>query len=181
MPELEFSLISPKISEKLGWLVDYELDIIRWHQMIVLTRSLETQLKQSGFNSQSLEYFQQQNNFRFVESSLQDFQHQIFDYVATESNKIKNKGNFLATSDVIESLFGKYKQFSARCPFKEMGLMLLIICLSTMNLTANVVKNALETISFSDVEAWLAEVFGQSTLSKRKTLFSLENNDINTA
>jgi len=50
--------------------------------------------------------------------------------------------------------------------------MLLTICLSTMNLTNTLVKDALEAISFADVQQWLAEVFGQSTLSKRKTLFS---------
>jgi len=76
---------------------------------------------------------------------------------------------------------GKYKQFSARCPFKEMGQMLLTMCLSTMNLTNTVVKNALEAISFADVEAWLAEVFGQSMLSKRKTLFSELVDDTKTA
>ena len=58
-----------------------------------------------------------------------------------------------------------------------MGQMLLTIGLSTMNLTHAVVKKALETISFADVEAWSSEVFGQSTLSKRKTLFSAEVND----
>jgi len=67
---------------------------------------------------------------------------------------------------------GKYKNFSTRCPFKEMGQMLLTICISTMNLTANVIKDALETISFEDVEVWLEEVFGQSMLSKRRALFS---------
>ena len=59
--------------------------------------------------------------------------------------------------------------------------MLLTICLSTMNLTNTVVKNALEAISFADVQAWLAEVFGQSMLSKRKTLFSELINDTETA
>jgi hypothetical protein len=173
MPDIEPSLIYPKIIEKLGWLVDYESDLILWNQMVTLTRGIETQLKPLGLNHQSLDYFSQ-NKFAFVDSSVQDFQQQIFDYVAAQCSKIKDKRTFLATSDVIESLFGKYKQFSARCPFKQMGQMLLTICLSTMNLTTTVVKNALETISFSDVEVWLAEVFGQSTLSKRKTLFSAQ-------
>lgn len=53
-----------------------------------------------------------------------------------------------------------------------MGQMLLTICLSTIELTTDTVKNALETISFSEVEEWLLEVFGQSMLSKRRTLFS---------
>ncbi|MGJ5633185.1 hypothetical protein [Nostoc sp. CALU 1950] len=180
MPDIEHKLIYPKIIEKLGWLADYEADLIHWNQMVAMTRSLETQLKQLGLNSQSLEYFQQ-NKFEFVNSSLQDFQQQIFDYVTNQCLQIKDKETFLATSDVIESLFGKYKQFSARCPIKEMGQMLLTICLSTMNLTTSVIKNALENISFTDVEEWLSEVFGQSMLSKRKTLFSANTNDTETA
>lgn len=62
-----------------------------------------------------------------------------------------------------------------------MGQMLLTICLSTMNLTTNFVKHALSTVSFADVEAWLAEVFGQSMLSKRKTLFSADADDTKNA
>jgi hypothetical protein len=95
-------------------------------------------------------------------------------YVIIQSNKFKELDTYLATSDVIESLFGKYKQFSSRCPLKEIGQTILTICLSTMNLTTNIIKNALETTTFVDVEDWKTEVFGLSMLSKRKTLFSLE-------
>lgn len=163
-------MIKKKIIDKLGWLVDYQSELVRWHQMTVLTRTLETQLKKLGINQQSLTNFEK-NKFEF-DSELLNFQQRICDYLVTQSSDIPDEKTFLATSDVIESLFGKYKQFSARCPFKEMGQMLLTMCLSTMNLTNTVVKNALEAISFADVEAWLAEVFGQSMLSKRKTLFS---------
>jgi hypothetical protein len=165
------SVINKKLIDKLGWLVDYQSELIRWHQMTVLTRTLETQLKKSGINQQSLTFFQE-NEFEFAEVELLNFQQNICDYIVTQSSHIKSGKSFLATSDVIESLFGKYKYFSARCPFKEMGQMLLTICLSTMNLTNTVVKDALESTSFAEVEAWLDEVFGQSTLSKRKTLFS---------
>ena len=115
-----------------------------------------------------------------MNNSLVDFQQQILDYVSNQCEQIKNKKSFLATSDVIESLFGKYKQFSARCPLKEMGQMLLTICLSTMKLTKVEEKKALETISFADVEQWLGEVFGKSMLSKRKSLFSVKIEDTKT-
>lgn len=169
----EPSVINKKLIDKLGWLVDYQPELIRWHQMTVLTRTLESQLKEQGINQQSLTIFEK-NKFE-LDSELLNFQQYVCDYVVEQSSHIKSEKTFLATSDVIESIFGKYKYFSARCPFKEMGQMLLTICLSTMNLTNAVVKNALEEISFADVEAWLAEVFGQSTLSKRKTLFSEEH------
>lgn len=179
IPDAEPSTITQKIRDKLGWLADYELDVMKWHQMVSLTRSFEAQLKQSGISHQSLDYFED-NQSVFLDTYLVDFQQDIFDYLAVQCNKIKGQGTFLATSDVIESLFGKYKHFSARCPVKEMGQMLLTICLSTIDLTTAVVKNALSTISFADVEAWLDEVFGQSTLSKRKTLFSADRQDTKT-
>ena len=115
-----------------------------------------------------------------MNNSLVDFQQQILDYVSNQCEQIKSEKSFLATSDVIESLFGKYKQFSARCPLKEMGQMLLTICLSTMKLTKVEEKKALETISFADVEQWLGEVFGKSMLSKRKSLFSVKIEDTKT-
>jgi hypothetical protein len=50
-----------------------------------------------------------------------------------------------------------------------------------MNLTTELIKDALETISFGDVEGWLTEVFGSSTLSKRKVLFSTGRGGTKTA
>jgi hypothetical protein len=50
-----------------------------------------------------------------------------------------------------------------------------------MDLTTNLIKDALETISFVDVEDWLTEVFGRSTLSKRKFLFSSDRYDTKSA
>ncbi len=78
----------------------------------------------------------------------------------------------LATSDVLESLFGRYKHFSQRCPLKELRSLLLTIPLSTVNLTNQFIQEALTTISSSDLSQWVNQTFGQSLLSKRKYLFS---------
>ena len=77
----------------------------------------------------------------------------------------------LTTTDVLESLFGKYKYFSSRCPLKDLRQMILTIPLSTINFTKDIVKTALETIRGIELEEWVHQVFGQSMLSKRKTLF----------
>jgi hypothetical protein len=171
MPEYDHSLMTKKIIDKLGWLTGYELELIKWNQMLLLTRSVETHLKQAGISRQSPNHFEKERVI-FSDLNIENFQQHIFHYLNVQSEKFKTGGTFLGTSDVIESLFGKYKQFSARCPLKEMGQMLLTICLSTMNLTTALIKEALETISFVDVEDWLTEVFGRSTLSKRKELFN---------
>ena len=168
-PNIEPIVIENKFIEKLGWLVTYQSELIRWNEMTVLTRTLEGQLKKLGINQDSLTYFQ--NNCLSPDSSLHNFKQKILDYLTTQISQINSDKTFLATSDVIESLFGKYKEFSRRCPVRQMGQMILTISLSTMNLTTDIIKNALETIRFIDVEIWLNKVFGQSMLSKRKTLF----------
>jgi hypothetical protein len=175
-PVAERALIAEKMIDKLGWLTSYELDLVKWNKMLGLTRSVETYLKQSGISSGSPSYFEQ-NLAVFSDSYLQDFQQHILNYLTVQSNRFKEPSTFLASSDVIESLFGKYKHFSSRCPLKEIGQTILTICLSTIDLTTTVIKNALETISFVDIEEWKTAVFGRSTLSKRKTLFSLEHKD----
>lgn len=171
--------IVEKMIDKLGWLTSYELDLVKWNKMLLLTRSVETHLKQLGISDESPSYFEQ-NLAVFSDTYFQDFQQKILNFLTVQSNKFKESGTFLATSDVIESLFGKYKQFSSRCPLKEIGQTILTICLSTIDLTTTFIKNALETVSFLDVEEWKTEVFGRSTLSKRQILFSTEHEDTKT-
>ncbi len=170
-PNIELKLLKQKLDDKFGWLAEYEDDIIMWDEMVEMTRALETYLKTNGINQQSL------TNFEFLMSCLNfnvnsDFKQKILDYLLNESSKIPPLTTFLATSDVIESLFGKYKQFSSRSPIQQIGQTVLSICLCTMNLTTSVVKEALETIRYLDLEAWSSQVFGQSMLSQRRIVFS---------
>ena len=69
---VENLLHDKKIIDKLGWLVDYQPELIRWHQMTVLTRTLESQLKEQGINQQSLTIFEK-NKFE-LDSKLLNFQ-----------------------------------------------------------------------------------------------------------
>ena len=75
-------------------------------------------------------------------------------------------------SAIIESIFGKYKLFSARTPLKQMGYLLLILPLLTTSFSAQQVKLALEHCSFEQVEAWFQENFGRSALASGELLFS---------
>lgn len=180
MPESDQSLVADKLIDKLGWLIGYESELIEWNRMVLLTRSVETHLKRAGINHQSPDHFEKEQVV-FPTPAVENLQQQIFHYLNIQSKNLKDGDTFLATSDVIESLFGKYKLFSSRCPIREMGQTILTICLSTMNLTTELIKDALEATSFADVEDWLTEVFGRSTLSKRTALFKGGKGDTKTA
>lgn len=181
VPNIEEDILRKKLVEKLAWILNYEEDLKRWSLMVKMTRTLENQLKTQGINQESVSDFVSllavQTTGDLTETSLNNFRQNIVNYLIRETSKINNKNTFLATSDVLESLFGKYKIFSERSPLKQISQSLLTIILSTTTLTTNVIKEALETIRFIDVETWVAQVFGSSALSKRKTLFSASLGD----
>ncbi|XHR81509.1 MAG: hypothetical protein ACFKPT_25385 [Gloeotrichia echinulata GP01] len=115
---------------KFGWLKDYQEEIFIWGQMVLMTRTLETQLKQNGINQESMAEFEL-NEFSLFDDKTLAFQQNILEYITTEIEKIPEGRTILATSDIIESIFGKYKYFSSRCPLKQMGQMILSISLCT--------------------------------------------------
>lgn len=166
--------ISQRLKEKFTWLAYYEEPLKKWRKMVFLTRSLEKQVKIDGFHQQSVEDFESQISSVSLSSELLEFKEKILQYLHQQINRLKTdtEPSFLATTDILESLFGKYKEFSARCPLKELRQMLLTIPLSTMNLTSDIIQKALETIGGNALEKWLNETFNPSMLSKRKTLFA---------
>ncbi|MEL4897060.1 hypothetical protein [Crocosphaera sp. Alani8] len=83
----------------------------------------------------------------------------------------KSNQTLLATSDVLESIFGHYKNISKRCPLKDIHSLILTIPLIPITLTHDFVKKALNTVSCYYLDSWVHSILGQSMLSKRKILF----------
>ncbi|MEA5536692.1 hypothetical protein [Crocosphaera sp. XPORK-15E] len=51
----------------------------------------------------------------------------------------------------------------------------------TMDLTSDLIKQALETVRCRDLSEWINEIFGQSMLSKRKAVFDRSFDDMKVA
>lgn len=179
VPNIEPDILHSKLKEKFTWLAAYLDSLINWKLMVQITRFVETQIKLCGLNQETFSIIQQ--HLTTLVNYPEEFTQKILGYLTIELSFIQPGQTLLATTDVLESLFGKYKQFSSRSPFKQIGQMFLSICLSTMTLTTTLVKEALETVRFLDVEDWAAQVFGQSMLSKRRILFSAATDDTETA
>lgn len=161
-----------RFQDKLDWLTDYQDSLSVWTHILAMTRNVESQVKKEGFAQTSLSQWDTLFTQSSVSQNLVPTYQKIRHYLLEQTSIIPEGEIFLGTSDVIESLFGKYKLFSQRCPINELGVMVLTIVLVTTNFTVDLIKQALETIRSKDVKIWQDQVFGQSTLSKRKAVFS---------
>ena len=78
---------------------------------------------------------------------------------AIEGQKIPLNQSFIPTSDIIESLFGKYKIFASSSPCSEINEMILTLILSTIELTPERVLQAMESIQITEVNALVKRSF----------------------
>jgi hypothetical protein len=173
------SLGRRKFYEKLGWLLNHRTDIQTYSEMLALIDSVQTQIKNQGLHHRSLSEWLESLEQHLPGSlnlhsvpRVQKIQARIEEYLMDEVKKIPAELILLGTSDVIESLFGKYKVFAQRRPLKELGASILLIPLSTIEITLDLVKEAMESISFIDVATWAKSIFGASMLSRRRHLNS---------
>lgn len=171
LPHLPPERLLQRLQTKFGWLSPYGFSLWVWRYLLLMTRTLEKQVKINGLNSQSISLYNKSLTHLKVPDFFTFFQEKILAYLQQQISLAADH-TLLATSDLVESLFGRYKYFSQRCPLFELRSLLLTIPLSTIDFNSQFVNDALTTVHCSDLSPWVNDTFGQSMLSKRKILFS---------
>jgi len=159
------------LQEKLGWLQDFRQDVGHYRGLLDVVRQVEATVKNYGLGPRTAtEVWRALSPEVLQDASLRDFLRRIRGYLAEEGGKVPAAESWLGTSDVIESLFGKYKWFGEKAPYAEVGASVLALPVLTVNLTAELIYEAMVSVSVADVRAWVTENIGPSTLSKVSTV-----------
>jgi hypothetical protein len=159
------------LEEKLGWLRGFRQETKRFGRLIEAVKQTEEEVKNHGLSRQTAARLWKRMPTQLRrDASLREFLRGLKGYLKEEGSKVPVGQSWLGTSDVIESLFGKYKCFLEKSPEGEVGSSVLALPLLTVDLTAELVQEALLTVSAQDVRSWADESLGPSTLSKVCTL-----------
>ncbi len=162
-----------KFEDKLSWLVDYKADIKEWRTMLELLQITKHEIKSNGLSNKTLHTIKNAiNKLKISGLRLNTMKAQTIEYIEHECQDID--GVYCGCSDIIESIFGKYKNFSGKSPMKEIGRAILTIPAFTSSINYREVKLAMETISAPAVIKWQKDNIGQSLFSKRKEAFKLK-------
>ena len=159
-----------RFEEYLGWVVGYRADIALYSQFIEIANAAEKQVKDRGLNRESKILFEESMMDKVFLPRAQLFKKKVVDYLSEEGGRIPKGQTLLGTSDVLESIIGKYKQFSARSPLREIGKRILAIPLFTVNMVSEFVKMAMESVRGIDVDDWAKRTFGKSPIAKRRAI-----------
>ncbi|MCK4982749.1 MAG: hypothetical protein KAS17_07475, partial [Victivallaceae bacterium] len=135
-----------KFTAKLSWLQEYKSHISEWRMMLDILHAVKMEVKTNGFRKQTKAKFKKSISSMKINSlQLKDIRDEVFAYIEDECAGIR--GVYPGCSDIIESVFGKYKNFSGKSPMKEIGRAVLTIPVFTSNVDYKEVKVAMESIS----------------------------------
>jgi hypothetical protein len=166
-----------RFEEKFGWLLERQAELHQYDELLSLVQRANQQLKQQGLNRQSHLQFARDTQQIELSQSGQVFRTEVINYIRQQGSRLGETQTLLASSDVLESLFGKYKLFCQRSPLKEVGRLLLTLPLCTVQLTGPFVKRALESVRGIDVDHWAKQMFGTSMFAQRKAVFQRKEGD----
>jgi hypothetical protein len=157
------------LQEKLGWLRHYEEDVRHYGRLREVLAVTQEEVKTRGLGGQTKQrVWEQLSEGVRGDERVADYLEGVRRYLEEEGKKPPEGENWLGTSDVIESLFGKYKLEGEKAPYAAVGANVLLLPVMTVDLTEEMVDEALSTVSVRDLRQWLQANTGRSTLSKLK-------------
>ena len=167
--------------EGFAWVRAYREDLLVYGQMMAQARAIQSFLKTEGLHADVGEPLRATlAPPSALTPRAANFAARILEQVAQEAAKIPPGQTWLASSDIIESVFGKYKTFTARGPLKEIGRLVLTIPAFVTDLTTAVIRDAMESVRTIDVEQWVKSHLGDSMLAQRRQAFMVPAVDTKT-
>ena len=160
-----------RFEKYFGWLKNYSVELAQWKGMIMVLNTVKTLVKTKGFRKGSTAEFavaieEVERNGYAVPA---DIVMEVKDFLAGQEVLLSDDGIWLGSSDIIESVFGKYKSLSGRNAMKGLGKAVLAIPVFTgKKMTAKNVALGVEKITCIEVQTWIKKNIDESFSAKRR-------------
>lgn len=170
---LEDLRINAEVLEaKLGWIRQFRAALAQWGELLEVIEVTETLVRTQGVYRGVHRELKARLSFVARSTRSRAVGAQLVAFLAQASLKAKANEHLLGSSEVIESVFGKFKHIErdqAKAGFTGLVLGLAAMVSTT---TAEVVQQALTTVTTQKVVTWCKQTLGSSVQSKRRKAFA---------
>lgn len=158
-----------KIKDNLNWILPYKKFINELDEINNIICDVEKIIKHKGLSKSTVNQCNLILNKVTSEIGLK-LKNELHSYFEDTLEMLCEKKNILATSDIIESAFGKYKNYISCNPMAGITNLVLCIAAFTSPLTDERIKEALESTMTKDIISWSKEFIGETLFQKRKKI-----------
>jgi len=151
-----------------GWLYAYERALEQARQMISVLEQTCTIIKEQGLSFRQVCRCEKKLRGLKFKGLVQCLVNRVLTFLWEQVAELPPGQEFLDSSDVLESLFGKFKAVVERSPMRAITEMVLLLAALTSSRTDEVILAAMETVPTAQVRDWFAANGEPSLLAQRR-------------
>ena len=166
-----------RLEEKLGWLRDCREALYHWSVLLAIAETTEHYVRQEGFHTCAAEQLRQRLDGLGINVPARTMETAAVEFVAAQSREARSGERLIGSSEVIESLIGKYKQLQGT--HRQGGVTPMVLAFGAMvaDHTGEAIGAALEKIRTCNVLQWCREHLGFTLQAQRRYAFEEQKRD----
>jgi len=170
--ERETSLSSQQVMDKLDWLREFQDSLEEWTELFQLVTITECCVRQDGFHEGSADDLEHRLQENASTERAKQVRESLVTFVREEAANARSGERLLGSSEVIESVFGKLKQIEQSQAKSGFSGLVLSAAAMVSPTNAEVMLDAVETVSTQTVLDWCRGTLGPSVQARRKSIFA---------
>jgi hypothetical protein len=146
--------------QKLGWVKDFASDLASWRGLLSLIEQTHQQIRESGLDSASVSRLR--GGLKPIDSRGRQFAQRVCEFITSQCRRVPQGQRYVGCSEVIESIFGKYKSYLERSPSPGLGNNVLLFPLMVLEVTPDLVSEALRRVKHRMIRKLTQSLCGPS-------------------
>jgi len=166
-----------KLDQKLGWLRAYREPLTGWGELLEVGKAAVAYVRAEGYHAGAVERLEETlTPLARTPASLR-LKTGLLTFVAGQSQRLPEGQHLPGSTEVLESLLGKYKRIQGAHSKGGMTGALLNIGATLLEKTPAVIKKALATVHVHHVTQWLRDKLGL-TIPAQQALALRQNKNV---
>ena len=157
-----------KLHEKLGWLRDYGEALESWAELLAVVRATEEYVHREGVHHGMRRDLEKELSPLVSTGAGRRLVDALLGFVTVQTAPLSEGERLPGSTEVVESILGKYKRLQSSHSKGGMTAMLLSIGAFVGRQTTSLLTSALESVTVSDVTRWCETHLGVTIQSQRK-------------
>jgi len=157
-----------KLKEKLGWLRQYRRALKDWAELLAIARAAEKYIHAEGVHPSITDELRERLEPLATTPPGRRLKAALLGFVAEQSGSLPKGERLIGSSEVLESIIGKYKRLQNSHSKGGMTAMLLSIGAIVGQKTTPTLKTALQSVTTDNVIAWCKDHLGVTLQTQRK-------------
>lgn len=164
----EVNNLTQEEKSKIEWLRNYQFALPSYMSFRKMCKEALDLVREKGYYLSVTDTFLKQTEAICTDLRSIQFQQKIKKILQEEEEKVPKDAHYLGSSEVIESLFGKFKAIEG--DHASSGLTSLVLSIPALvgRLDETIIAGALKTTSVRDIERWNENNMGQTFVSQRR-------------